>query len=292
MRRTAELARQTPAAAVRGWLAARRSRLTRQAYAREIVAFGRWRAGAAVDPETAIEAAAVAQLDELAHWRDELAERYAPATVALKLSAVRSFFRFLAGAGLRADNPAAFVEGPTVAAELQERPYLEAPDVRRLLAAAAATGDPRNRRRNWCLVTLGASVGLRRAEIAGLTVGDLDVERRALTVCGKRGKVRVLGLTPRIVSELSALAGDRSADTLLFGVSVRRIDQILRELARRAELDPSQVAPHALRRSFGTLYLDRGGDLDTLRRQLGHSSPATTARYDRRRAAAVVVEYE
>jgi site-specific recombinase XerD len=281
-----------PAARAAGaWLAGKRSLETRTAYRRDLVALGRFLLADRALEDLALERAAVAGVEDLIAWREHLAGR-AAATIARRLASARAFFRYLRGAGYRLDNPAEHVEAPRVSVELQRRPFLEASEVRQLIRAA--TTGPRAPRavRNRAIVGLLASVGLRRAELLELRAGDLDLAQRSILVRhGKGDRPRRLDIPQPLAEDLAALAAGLPPDGRLFRFAGRRLERLLGRWGGMAGLEPERVTPHALRRSYATIYLDRGGTIDTLRRSLGHSDPRTTALYDRRRQASAIVEY-
>jgi site-specific recombinase XerD len=292
-RRILPAGRPPASRAAGAWLAGKRSAETRAAYRADLRAFGRWLLGdleARDDP--ALERVATCTIADLVAWRDHLAASCAPATVARRLAAVRAFSKFLRGQGYRLDNPAESVEAPRVSPELQRRPFLEAPEVRALIRAA--TTGPRAPRaiRNRTILALLASVGLRRAELLELRVGDVDLAGRTILVRhGKGDRPRRLDVTAAIAGDLEQLAEGLPPEARLFRFGRRRLGRLLEAWARAARLEQG-VSPHALRRTFATVYLDRGGSIEVLRRSLGHSDPRTTAGYDRRRQASAVVEYQ
>ena len=277
----------------------KRSAATRAAYAADLGAFVAY-LGAGGETFAAIIAAGV---ESIIGWRDAQTEAgLAPATVARRLSTLRTFFRFAVASGATDRNPAELVEAPRVEAARQRAEYLEAADARRLLAVVSLA-DTRGLRDRAILGLLACS-GLRRAEVAGLILADLRAEAAGLTatVEGKGGKVRTLDVDRATAEALLGYlaATDREAGGAGFvfigrcdrsHLSVDAIDHLVAAYGRRAGLAGERLAPHALRRTFATVALDRGASLDALRRAMGHADPRTTARYDRRREATVTVAY-
>ncbi|GAA4228280.1 integrase [Streptosporangium album] len=152
--------------------------------------------------------------------------------------------------------------------------------------------------RDAALLAVLYSTGCRRAEIAGMTLADYDPGARSLRVRGKRDKERMVYLTPEAVGRLErwlAVRG-RPAGALFSpigrygrlrvrdgGPSPMTGQAIADILARRlAEAGAMPRTPHDFRRTFIGELLDAGVDLATAQALVGHSSPATTARYDRR----------
>lgn len=140
--------------------------------------------------------------------------------------------------------------------------------------------------------------GLRRSEVVGLDVNDVNGSTGAVTIrAGKGSKERLTYLPPQALAGVQHWLGLRGQDSgpLLYPVHrvgrlIRRrlSDQavlgVLQKRATQAGIPP--VAPHDLRRTFITELLTAGVDLFTVQQLVGHASPTTTARYDRRGEAA------
>ncbi|MFC4061781.1 tyrosine-type recombinase/integrase [Planomonospora corallina] len=165
------------------------------------------------------------------------------------------------------------------------------------LAACEADDSPAGLR-DAALLAVLYSTGCRRAEIAGLALADYDPAARSLRVRGKRDKERLVYLTAQAVGRLERwLALRGRADGALFCPIARSGSLRLRDggpaamtgqavadiLARRlAQAGAAPRTPHDFRRTFIGELLDAGVDLATAQALVGHASPATTARYDRR----------
>lgn len=164
------------------------------------------------------------------------------------------------------------------------------------LAAALEVCDedhsPAGRRDGAMLAALYSS-GCRRAEIAGLRLADFDPHARSLRVRGKGDKERLVYLTPQAVERLSlwlAVRG-RAAGPLFCPINkagrlrmAHMTGQAIADIVARrlAAAGASPRTPHDFRRTFIGELLDAGVDLATTQALVGHASPATTARYDRR----------
>ncbi|MEV0584302.1 tyrosine-type recombinase/integrase [Nonomuraea sp. NPDC050310] len=147
--------------------------------------------------------------------------------------------------------------------------------------------------RDAALIALLYSTGCRRSEVAGLTLADYDPASRSLRVLGKRDKQRLAYLTTEAIALLErwlAVRGDApgplfSPFTKSGGLRPRPLSGqgIADILARRlGEAGAPRRTAHDFRRTFIGELLDAGVDLATAQALVGHSSPATTARYDRR----------
>jgi site-specific recombinase XerD len=240
---------------------------TRRAYRGDVEEFGRWLAGRRlrlrdVDVRVLTEYAA-----ELGRARPR---KLAPATIARKLAAVRSFLRYTLGAS-KVPNASLAPRRPRRLPHTPKTAEVEA-------ALEALEGKGPLALRNRALVELVYSAGLRSAEAVGLDLADLDFEREQLHVRGKGGKERIVPL------------GEEAAHLL-----ARYLREARPELAQGAEnavflssrgrrLDTSTLRrvvahPHSLRHAFATHLLEGGADLRTIQDLLGHSSLSTTQLY-------------
>ena len=136
--------------------------------------------------------------------------------------------------------------------------------------------------RNKALLLFLARTGLRRDEAARLTWLDFDNKAQIVTVKGKGDKERRVPIPKDAWDLLMKLSRwwRCCPSEAVFQVSACRIWQIVREISFIAQVEV--VTPHDLRRTYATRLLQGGVDLATVQRLMGHSSPTTTAGYDRR----------
>ncbi len=207
--------------------------------------------------------------------------RLSKATIARKLAAVRSCFRFLARRGALGVNPARQVRSPRLGRRLPS--FLPKDEATQLLDLAPGPGAAGGRDR--ALVELLYASGLRVAECCGLSVDDLDEARRTVRVLGKGGKERIVPVGETALEALAAYLAMRGrARGPLFQnarggrLTTRSAHRIVKRLARRAGLG-QRVTPHTLRHSFATHMLGEGADLRLIQELLGHSRLSTTQRY-------------
>jgi site-specific recombinase XerD len=196
--------------------------------------------------------------------------RLAPATIARKVSAVRSLLRFALGPARVPDVPLT----PRRPRRLPAAPRADEVDTE----LDVLDGYEPLALRNRALVELVYSAGLRSREAVDLDLADVDFEQELVRVRGKGGKERVVPLGEEAAHWLArylrearpALA--RGAQNALF-LSVRgaRLDtSTLRRIAPH---------PHRLRHAFATHLVEGGADLRTVQELLGHSSLSTTQIY-------------
>jgi len=204
-----------------------------------------------------------------------------PATVRRKIASLSSCFRYLQDFGLVAGNPARGIPLPEYHRRL---PRIIGPaDLDRLLHVQC---DPWLR----CAVGLLATTGVRRAELAGLRLGDLDLAARNARVLGKGGKERDIPLSQLAIEHICAYLPHRpgsaavsaASDRLLLtasGVPLtgQQLHRQVKRLLRRAGL--GEVTMHWFRHTFATQLIQNGTDVRTVQELLGHSDLNTTARY-------------
>ncbi|MEW6049947.1 MAG: tyrosine-type recombinase/integrase [Candidatus Zixiibacteriota bacterium] len=144
--------------------------------------------------------------------------------------------------------------------------------------------------RNYMMVALLYVTGLRREELAGVRLSDIDLSRGLITTIGKGNKQRVVPVGDNTLSDLKRYLEERerfahmrasSAPHLFLnkagqGVSVRTVDRLVKQFARSHGME---FTPHTLRHSFATHLLENGADLLLIKEILGHASLSTTQKY-------------
>lgn len=221
-----------------------------------------------------------------------LYNRNTKATMARKLSALRTFFRHLERLGLIEENPTVGVRTPKFGKPIPV--FLSVDDMFRLLDAPLPKGWLGLR--NKALLELFYTTGMRVSELAGLNIEDLDLNNRLVRVLGKGKKERILPVGQKAVDAVTtyrhALASQLGTTAEMKSNSVgalfinknygrlttRSIARIVDAFARRCGL-VTAISPHAIRHSFATHMLDAGADLRAVQELLGHSSLSTTQRY-------------
>lgn len=220
-------------------------------------------------------------------------QRLARRTIARRLSAIRTLFRFLHREDLIAANPARTIRSPKLEKSLPQ--WLtrgEAEQVFKIAESRASEGGLRPLRDLAMLETFYAT-GMRLSELQGLDMDDVDLIGEQVKVRGKGRKERIVPLGATAVTALrkyelrrSEVAGpgppaDRKAVFLTERgrrISRRQIQEIVRK-AIEAGGEENGMSPHALRHSFATHLLDAGADLMAVKELLGHASLSTTSIY-------------
>jgi integrase/recombinase XerD len=237
--------------------------------------------------------------DVLRAWLVALKDRGLKASsAARRLSAIRQFYRFLYGEGLRADDPTATLDGPRRGRPLPK--VLSVAEVERLLAAAAegvndperSAGSRLRAARLAALLELLYATGLRVSELVALPRSAARPAARLIAVTGKGGRERLVPLTDAakaaVAAYLALLAetGGHDDGRFLFPaagaeghLTRQAFARDLKDAAIRAGLPPSRVSPHVLRHAFASHLLHNGADLRTVQQLLGHADISTTQIY-------------
>ena len=219
-------------------------------------------------------------------WLHE--RQYAKTTVARRLAAVRSWFRFLCRQGVVSANPADGLRGPRQDKKLPS--FLTEDDLGQLLAAPGQT-TPLALRDRAILETL-YSAGLRVSELTGLDMDDIDLREGVATVRGKGKKERLVFFGGSAMKALNAWLDARKRWMQERGRSpkavflnkngsrlpARSVGRLLQKYLAVAGL-AGDATPHSLRHSFATHLLDRGADIRSVQELLGHRSLTTTQVY-------------
>lgn len=258
---------------------------TLEAYTRDIDQFLSFLAGHAGGPVTLATLKELRGADIRAFMAQRRNESLGSRSLARVLSALKSFFRYLEREGVVASEALNVIRTPKLPKSLPKA--LTVPEARQ---AIATTGDMEERpwvaARDMAVLSLCYGAGLRISEALALTSGDLEAE--VLRVTGKGGKVRLVPLIAAVRKAIELyieLCPFKSwPEEPLFrgvkgGVLSPRLIQ-LRVVQLRGALGlPPSATPHALRHSFATHLLGRGGDLRAIQELLGHASLSTTQIY-------------
>ena len=230
--------------------------------------------------------------------------RLKSASIARKLAALRSLFRFLGREGLLRDNPARLVSSPKLPKTLPTVPTAE--EVNRLLDAMAkgkgATAARRVRppksplqpARDLALLEMLYGCGLRVGELVGLNVADLDLRDGLVRVRGKGKKERLGPLGSKAVTALEQYLAARTSAVPAVGsgdsqsalflnqtgsrLTARSVGRIVKRYALLLGSDTG-LHPHSFRHAFATHLLSDGADLRAIQELLGHARLSTTQKY-------------
>jgi integrase/recombinase XerC len=250
---------------------------------------------------------------EYAQLRRFLAQQhtlgYARASIARRVGAIRTFYRWAVLTGATERDPSAILGSPKV---MNRLPTVLRPREAAELAEAPSEPRPSSERtpleravilRDRAVLELLYGSGLRVGEVASLTLDGVDLDRGRVLVRGKGDKEREVPMSDYAVDALDGwlsagrpiMAGD-DRRTMFFNrkgkpFSGRDIRAMVEQYAGRL-LPGRRVSPHTLRHSFATHLLEGGADIRAVQELLGHASVATTQRYTHVSRARLFEAYE
>jgi integrase len=210
--------------------------------------------------------AGIATRDDIELWWNSRAH-LSKATRSADLANLRTFYKWCRRWEHRDDDPTLRLDSPKVARGLP-RP-LSKPDLMHLLADL-----PPDLRRAVCL---GAYAGLRVSEAAALRWDDIDTEINTMRVNdSKGGKSRIVKVSPLLIDELLPRV---PGSVVTAGATPYSAANLQRKVNRAIQGLGIEATFHQLRHRYGTVAYQATGDLLAVGRQMGHSSPVTTAIY-------------
>jgi integrase/recombinase XerD len=210
---------------------------------------------------------------------------YAPRSLRRKISSLRTFYKFLKFDGRRSDNPAADVPTPKIGRALPKA--LTEGDIAKLLEVRLAGLTDAQRIRDRAILECFYASGVRRSELLGLRLSDVDLDGRTMRVVGGKGnKDRVVPLTRAAATAMRAYLGVRprsASDAFFVGRGGARLSEsglykIVRTYMGIAGLS-EHASPHTLRHTAATHLYEHGADVFVIKEVLGHESLATTQVY-------------
>jgi len=221
-------------------------------------------------------------------WMISMLENgYSTVTVHRKISSLRTFFRFNMRAGLVKVNP---VENIVLPKRHKRLPvFLEETSLDRLLDSYYF-GEGYSGMRDRTIIELLYTTGMRKAELIGLVINDVDIDNRTVRVLGKRSKERIIPLITSFCNNLSEYIvlrkenfpdhteewlfltdrGNKLYDKFVYNTVKRYLDMVT---------TIEKKSPHVLRHTFATHMLNHGADLNSVKEILGHSNLSATQVY-------------
>ena len=226
--------------------------------------------------------------DLIRNWMEQMMdEGKKPATVNLRLSALRSFYRFALSRDFVEKDPAHAVRGPKKSKPLPQFVRESEMDV---LLDEKLLENTYNNVRARTIILMFYETGIRLAELVGLNDEDVDLDALQLRVTGKRSKQRIVPFGDELAQVLRNYVAQRgeneqlglSQALFLNGKGDRVSCDQVRYLVRRFLSEVTTLkkkSPHVLRHSFATAMLNNGAGLESVKKLLGHESLNTTEIY-------------
>lgn len=207
----------------------------------------------------------------------ESARNLSGTTVNTYARVVKTFFAWLSEEKLITENPLAAIPAPRKPKTIP-KVYRES----ELMTVSTVVTGIRDR----AIYELFLDSGIRLKELAGIKIGDIDIEKGSVRVMGKGGKERFVYFSPLVAESIKAYVteyrGNAAVNDALFVTSTgssltkRGIQTMLYRLGEKAGLK-ERLSPHKLRHTFATLSLKNGGNLEYIRKILGHTDIKTTS---------------
>ena len=219
-------------------------------------------------------------------------------TVKRRISALRSFYKYLRREGLVSKNPAAVLVLPKASKPLPK--FFREEEMGRLLDDVM-TGDEFQDRRDKLIIDLFYQTGVRVSELVEIKDSDIDMGRGMLRVFGKRRKERLIPIGGKLLKEIEAHKAKRNTEVRkTFDLFVRKngekmyrrgvYDVVHRSLTKVSSL--KKRSPHVLRHTFASTMLNNGADIYAVKALLGHSSLAATEVYTHSSFAKLIKTYK
>jgi integrase/recombinase XerC len=237
----------------------------------------------------------IEKLDRMAirRYLSFLHKKNRKSSIGRKISALRSFFKYLVREGIVLNNPAKSVATPK--AEKYLPTALTVDEAFRMMDSPRTSIESRSsdyarekELRDRAILELLYSSGIRVGELVGLNLNRLDLDLGIVKVMGKGGKERIVPVGSKAVKALKAYFDERGAreggEEPLFlnlrggRLTARSVGRVVKEYTRHTGIF-RKVSPHSLRHTFATHLLDAGADIREIQEMLGHASLSTTQRY-------------
>lgn len=214
--------------------------------------------------------------------RDQELGGSSAATINRKFTIIRGFYKFAVIDEHLSKDPTVAVRPPRVHEEAQRRTFLTPLQFAAFLEAAKMTGA-----KEYAVAALFGMSGLRVAELCSLDVESMSVQsgHTVLEFVGKGGKPAEIPLPIPVSHAVITYVGVRTAGPMFLNrrghrLTVDNATLLVKRLARAAHLDPNNISPHSLRRTFCTAGLTQGVPLREMQIAMRHADPKTTGRYD------------
>jgi integrase/recombinase XerC len=235
-----------------------------------------------------LDRAADIQASMIRGWLASMKEQgHSAKSINRRISAVKSFYRFLQRKGIVTNTPTAMLVAPKVSKRLPV--YVEVKDLETLFRHVEFPDD-RTGRLERLIFALFYATGMRLSELTGLKETQVDLSKQQLKILGKGNKERIIPMTSELkklmeeyIAEKKSVSADVHVENLLVNDKGKSLHPryvqgvVKRYLSLVTTIE--KKSPHVLRHSFATHLMNNGAELNAVKELLGHSSLAATQIY-------------
>jgi len=203
-----------------------------------------------------------------------------------RLSTIRSFFKFAYREGLVRSDPASLIS--TSRGRGTEPSFLTVDEYKRLLQVIEKRKSDLFGTRDYCIVSMILSTGVRVSELTDVDEGDLSLKNKTLKLHRKGGEQQTLPLSEKLSASLRKYLRIRRRRTRTRALSISThntrmstsaVWKMVKSYCRKARISKGRIGPHTLRHTFATTLLANGENLRTIQALMNHKNIATTSRY-------------
>ena len=218
---------------------------------------------------------------------------YKKTTVARKISALRTFYKYLYRERVVESNPVSGVSAPKKTKSLPK--FLNKEEIEQILNNVNIESP--SGFRNRAILELLWATGMRISELSGLNFGDLNLEHNEIKVFGKGSKERIVLISERakqyleryihtarrlVARDFPPPPQEENSPVFInntgYRLNTKTIRNVINSIVERISL-PKKVTPHMFRHSFATYLIENGADLRVVQELLGHASISNTQIY-------------